>query len=229
MEQIIFSLRDIKRHDIILELKDLFNKLFEILLGQNIDKSIDIIKPPMIPDCPFPLKNLELETPCRSISQKAKHSKTAFLTFSCDTDQFVNNYLTQLRTPKNNTQLGIVVLKEQIKNLTECPDQFIFECFEQVDYVVAILTPHYIEHIMTNKICCKCNILENPDHKYVKYIYRLINSSYVQNDCRNTKFRCIIPDKYCQYVLQHPIMNHCLFQVWVTSQDINVLIDALLK
>ncbi|KAF2894474.1 hypothetical protein ILUMI_11674 [Ignelater luminosus] len=252
VENILFSLYEIKRHDILLEIKDLARKASDSILRKfNTDNTNKgIIKPVVVPSGPFIFKNfsksiqgstntkLVTESLQRSIphtcqtktDSKGRYTKTILLTYSNDADDFVKELLVRLRKPRGNAKLGILVLHEQQHKLSLCPEEFIYECFEQINYVFPIITKQYLEQITSNtNNTTNFSPLENPDHKYVKYIYRLINAHYLGNGCKNTKVRCIIPDGMVTNILKHPITKHSLFQIWIRLNKIDTLIDAILN
>lgn len=251
VENILFSLYEIKRHDILLEIKDLVGKACNSILRKfSTDMDKEVIKPAIVPSGPFIFKNfsksIQVSKDIRLVTEslqrsapytcqtktnsKKRYTKTILLTYSHDADGFVKELLVQLRKPRGDAKLGILALHEQQHKLSLCPEEFIYECFEQIDYVFPIITMQYLKQITSNTNDTSIfSPLENPDHKYVKYIYRLMNAHYLGNGCKNTKVRCIIPDEMVTKILKHPIMTHSLLQIWIRFSKIDTLIDAILN
>lgn len=213
------------------------------------------IYPNNIPDCPFIFKDIsimykrfeqiedansnflqkytqphliknQLQT-LVNCTKKTVYTKTVLLTYSEDANANVNDIITRLRETKDNMKLGVVLLNEQIGSLNIEPEQFIYECFLQVDYVMPIITKQYIQMIGSSS--SKLNYAAtNIDNRYVKYIYALMNTYYLRNNCKNYKIRSLIPNNSTSSVQDHHMMAHSLFQVWFKISDIDMIKERIL-
>lgn len=149
------------------------------------------------------------------------------LTFAKDAGKSAKEIAMALRKVRNENRIGVVILAEQEGKLNRNPQQFIYDCFLQVDYVIPVLTPDYIK--MVTSADFKDGTLQNVDNLYVNYIYTLMNTYYLRSGCMNLKVRSIIPDDFVHNVYKRSIMGHPLFQVWVKMSEIELLADRIIK
>lgn len=172
----------------------------------------------------FEFERLKTAAP---VAQRKNYAKTAMLTFTADANKIVEGLVPQLREPKHGKRLGVLVLGEQMKRLDLNPEQFIFECFSQVDYVIPVITPEYVRAINSSTSGIEEDML-HVDNKYVKYIYTLISSHYVMNGCRNFKVRGLVPDDSLFLVHTSRLMEHPLLQIWFKLSDAAAIVTKLL-
>lgn len=71
-------------------------------------------------------------------------------------------------------------------------------------YIIPIVTSGYLRALEDGE-SNSCN--GSIDSQYVKLIHDLMMKEYVRNNCRNKRFRCLIPDDHFQFVLSHKHMN----------------------
>ncbi|XP_074096253.1 uncharacterized protein LOC141525601 [Cotesia typhae] len=112
------------------------------------------------------------------------------LTFTKDGEDISRNICQIFR--KQNPKIGVLILQEQEKFVYSRVEEFIDDCFKQVNYIIPILTTGYINHInnLTNNHDEE-NLVSNLDHKYVKYLYSLMRFEYCKNNCHNDRIRCL--------------------------------------
>lgn len=100
--------------------------------------------------------------------------------------------------------------------------------FFQVDYVCPIITPGYYM-LITKKEKAKSLSYNHIDASYVPYIYRLMNSYFISNDCLNDKVRCIIPENSFSSLPFNFLFTNPIFGAWVKLNEIEELAKRLLK
>lgn len=158
---------------------------------------------------------------------RKNYTKTVMLSYTTDANQIVEGIIPKLRTVQNDKRLGVLVLDEQLRKLNVNPEQFIFDCFSQVDYVIPVITPEYVKAINSSLSNVNGDML-NADNKYVKYIYTMMSTHYVMNGCRNFKVRGLLPDESLFLVHKHRLMEHPLLQIWFKLSDLDEIIAKLL-
>lgn len=176
---------------------------------------------------PHPRFEFERLKAAAAVKPKKKYAKTVMLSYTADANQAVQKLLPKLRIPKDEKRLGILVLHEQLEKFNVNPEQFIFDCFSQVDYVIPVITPEYVKAINS----CTSDIdndMLHADNKYVKYIYTLMSTHYVRNGCRNFKVRGLVPDDFLLLVHTHRLMEHPLLQSWFKLSDVEEIVTKLL-
>lgn len=67
------------------------------------------------------------------------------------------------------------------------------------------------------------------DAAFVPYLYHLMNSHFVSNNCLNDKVRCIIPENLFSKIPKLFFMSNPIFGAWVYLSEIEELIEKLLK
>lgn len=247
------AIYSIDRHDIILQIHDVFLKTCKSVLNKTYPIINGYIYPKVAPHCPFIFKDIStlyktfgqkegkrshlkdfinqpgsVKEQFRIATYKTNYRKTILLTYSDDANVFVNNIIDTFRKTKDDKRLGVVVFNEQLGRFNIEPEQFIYECFLQVDYVIPIITENYIRTITcsTSEID---HMVQNIDNKFVKYIYALMNTAYLRNNCKNFKVRSVIPDNKIKTLQRHHIMGHSLFQIWFKLSDIEIVMDRILR
>ncbi|KAH0555565.1 hypothetical protein KQX54_020147 [Cotesia glomerata] len=110
------------------------------------------------------------------------------LTFTKDGEDISKNICRIFR--EQNPKIGVLILQEQEKFVYSRVEEFIDDCFKQVNYIIPILTTGYINHInnLTNTDDEE-SLFNNLDHKYVKYLYSLMCFEYCKNNCHNNRIR----------------------------------------
>lgn len=239
LDKILSALQKIERLDVISEIKDYIHDLVSnVSQDVTIDKS-KIIRPGLIPRAPLVLspiliKQCETETQeirdCTSQDnqQKYQHTKETYgsivmLTFAGDgfpTAQYIAKIF-RSKQPR----IGVLILQEQEKGVYSRAEEFIDDCFKQVDYIIPILTNGYIEKV-NNPARIYDEVDNSLDTKYLKYIYSLLRYEYVKNQCCNNRVRCIVPDKNVYTVVRANL--HPTLQAWFRESDIDGFINNIL-
>lgn len=110
------------------------------------------------------------------------------LTFARDGEKIAKKIAEILRG--KNPKIGVLILQEQEKHVYCRAEEFVDDCFKQVNYIVPILTNDYINYINNQRPKNSYESMENSlDEKYLKYIYSLLKYEYVQNKCCNQRVR----------------------------------------
>ncbi|XP_044580663.1 uncharacterized protein LOC123262487 [Cotesia glomerata] len=162
-----------------------------------------IQRPKILPRVPLVLKPLISENICSTnvpikklsssniTSQKKKVNERSYgsivmLTFTKDGEDISKNICRIFR--EQNPKIGVLILQEQEKFVYSRVEEFIDDCFKQVNYIIPILTTGYINHInnLTNTDDEE-SLFNNLDHKYVKYLYSLMCFEYCKNNCHNNR------------------------------------------
>lgn len=112
------------------------------------------------------------------------------LTFTKDGENISKHICKILR--EQNPKIGVVILQEQEKFVFSRSEEFVDDCFKQVNYIIPILTSGYIKHITNlnnDDNDDEYNLFNNLDYKYVKYLYSLMRFEYFKNNCKNNRIR----------------------------------------
>ncbi|XP_046385719.1 uncharacterized protein LOC124155716 [Ischnura elegans] len=151
------------------------------------------------------------------------------LTFASDGYEIAKEVAKTMREKREGLpRIGVLILQEQQAALAQDDQSFIAGAFQQVDYVIPIITREYIQRILNvenDYVSSTC-----VDDRYVRYIYVLMNTNYINNGCSNKKCTCIIPDEIVHSMLKHPkIVNEPLFKVWHKVSGTEELCKILLQ
>ncbi|XP_014477876.1 PREDICTED: uncharacterized protein LOC106746147 [Dinoponera quadriceps] len=238
MDKILSALQKIERFDVISEIKDYMHNLASAL-SQDAADELEIIQPTHIPRAPLVLSPIlteqckigaARESESRSIPQddqqkhtKQKYSCIVMLTFAGDGLAIVE-CITKIFRSKQ-PPIGVLILQEQKKGVYSRAEEFIDDCFKQVDYIIPILTKGYIE-MVNNPAKASEKIHNHLDTKYLKYIYSLLRYEYVANECCNNRVRCIVPDKDVYIVVRASL--HPTLQAWFRESDIDDFVNNIL-
>jgi len=93
------------------------------------------------------------------------------------------------------------------------PEGCLMKWLEEVDIVMPILTPVYLQELHDNSIPAGPPA---PTSAMInKYIYTLLRSDYVARGCQNTKVRPAIPSQYIDQLYRcKPVQVEPLFKMW---------------
>lgn len=237
MDKILSALQKIERFDIISEIKDYMHNLVSAVSQDTIDE-LGLIQPKHIPRAPLVLspvltgqcrveaaENESRQTPQddQQKHSKQKYSCIVMLTFAEDGLTIAECIAKIFRSKE--PPIGVLMLQEQEKGVYSRAEEFIYDCFKQVNYIIPILTRGYIETI-NNLAKASEKIHNNLDTKYLKYIYSLLRYEYVTNECCNNRVRCIVPDKDVYTVIRANL--HPILQAWFRESDINDFVKNIL-
>ncbi|KAG8237516.1 hypothetical protein J437_LFUL017566 [Ladona fulva] len=161
--------------------------------------------------------------------RKPNYGCKVMLTFTEDGFEAAKEVAKIMRRERDGLpRIGVVILQEQIDHLCRDPQEFISGAFNQVDYVIPIITEQYLDSITSMRQRNESNI-DCIDANYVRYIYSLMGSHFVGSGCVRNKYRCIIPDDLTTSVIRHPLMLGPIFQVWVKVSETENLSVILLN
>ncbi|XP_073997597.1 uncharacterized protein [Rhodnius prolixus] len=161
---------------------------------------------------------------------KNKCSKRVMLTFAHDGEKVATSVAAQLRKARGqHLPIGVLILDEHADVVEANPEQFITHYFPQMDYIVPIITPQYLDTIDKNS-SPEASLSSAIDTRYVQMIHTLMVKYYVGNSCRNDKFRSIIPDCHVNSILHDERMKRDLvLQAFVTESKLETLAMRILK
>ncbi|KYN35840.1 hypothetical protein ALC56_09631 [Trachymyrmex septentrionalis] len=237
IDKILSALQKMQRLDIINQIKAYVHDLVNAVSQHVTSHGPEIIQPGHIPKAPLVLspiltveyKNKMKESESMYIpqdSQQKQHKQTygciVMLTFAND-GLPTAECITKIFRSKQ-PRIGVLILQEQEKQVYSRAEEFIDDCFKQVDYVIPILTKGYIEKI--NNPIKTYEQLHNLDTKYLKYIYSLLRYEYVRNQCCNNRVRCIVPDKDVYTIVRENL--HPTLQAWFRESDIDGFVNNIL-
>ncbi|XP_036150761.1 uncharacterized protein LOC118648547 [Monomorium pharaonis] len=203
-----------------------------------VKKRSKIIRPGHIPKAPLvlsPISTVEYKTEMKESesmfipqdNQQKKHEQTygciVMLTFADDGLSTAESITNIFRSKQ--PRIGVLILQEQEKHVYSRAEEFIDDCFKQVDYVIPILTKEYIERI-NNPVKTYEQMHNNLNSKYLKYIYSLLRYEYVRNQCCNNRVRCIVPDKDVCTIVRASL--HPTLQAWFRESDIDGFVNNIL-
>ncbi|XP_050462178.1 uncharacterized protein LOC126857100 [Cataglyphis hispanica] len=239
MDKIFNALQKMQRFDVINQIKDYVYDLVDVL-SQCANEGSEIIQPGYVPKAPLVLSPILITRECKRIGTKEnalrstpkdiqqKHTKQRYgcivmLTFADDGLSTAECIAKIFRSKQ--PRIGVLILQEQEKGVYSRAEEFIDDCFKQVDYIIPILTRGYIERI-NNLTKTYEQIYNNLDEKYLKYIYSLLRYEYVKNQCCNNRVRCIVPDKDVYTVVRANL--HPTLQAWFRESDIDAFVNNIL-
>ncbi|XP_011253471.1 uncharacterized protein LOC105249590 [Camponotus floridanus] len=237
MDKIFSALQKMQRFDIINQIKDYVCDLINVLSQCATNEGFEIIQPGYLPKAPLVLSPIltrecksgmkQNELKCTPYDIQQKNTKQRYgcivmLTFA-DDGLPTAECITKIFRSKQ-PRIGVLILQEQEKGVYSRAEEFIDDCFKQVDYIIPILTRGYIERI--NNIAKIHEIYNNLDEKYLKYIYSLLRYEYVKNQCCNNRVRCIVPDKDVCTVVRANL--HPTLQAWFRESDIDAFVNNIL-
>lgn len=237
MDKIFSTLQKMQRLDIINQIKDYLYDLIDAVSQCAKSEGSEIIQPEYLPRAPLVLSPILTETKemkenkLKCLSQdtqqkdiKQKYGCIVMLTFANDGLPTAESIKKIFRSKQ--PRIGVLILQEQEKGVYSRAEEFVDDCFKQIDYIIPILTRGYIERInnlgKTNEEIHNNNL----DEKYLKYIYSLLRYEYLKNQCCNNRVRCIVPDKDVYTVIQANL--HPTLQAWFRESDIESFVNNIL-
>lgn len=238
MDKIVSALQKMQRFDVINQIKDYMQDLANIASQRAMNNGSEIIQPGHIPRAPlvlspvceggFESQTREIESKCTPQDNLQKNNKQKYgcivmLTFAEDGLSTAESITKIFRSKQ--PRIGVLILQEQEKGVYSRAEEFIDDCFKQVDYIIPILTRGYIEKI-NNPAEIYEEMHNSLDTKYLKYIYSLLRYEYVKNQCCNNRVRCIIPDKEVYLIVQACL--HPTLQAWFPESDIDAFVNNIL-
>ncbi|XP_012288790.1 uncharacterized protein LOC105704284 [Orussus abietinus] len=243
LDKVFHALQKIKRLDVINRIKNYVDYFIKALTSTEADKD-SFLKSKNIPRAPLVLRpiilmnensrkhedgnfNVSQDSEITEIRKKSSESaqtygSVAMLTFvedGADTAYHIAKVF-RSREPK----IGVVILQEQERYVYSRAEEFIDDCFMQVNYIVPILTKGYLETIDGHVNAQKQ--ISTLDAKYSKYVYSLLRHEYVKNHCCNFRTRCIVPDKQLCNIHATPL--HPTLQAWFKESDVESFADNIL-
>ncbi|XP_034936670.1 uncharacterized protein [Chelonus insularis] len=240
VDKVIIACQKIHRLDII---NRILNPLVQFINNLIIDDhNTGVIRPKIIPRVPLVLrptiginhsirssndsKHNKLHTDNKSkteLSEKKNYGSIVMLTFTKDGEEVAKNVAKVFR--ENDPKIGVVILQEQEKYVYSRAEEFVDDCFNQVNYIVPILTSGYINHL--NELVAYDESSENSlDTKYVKYIYSLLRYEYFKNNCCNNRVRCIVPNGKMPIILKSNL--HPSLQAWFKESEIDTFMKNII-
>ncbi|XP_014236126.1 uncharacterized protein LOC106658623 [Trichogramma pretiosum] len=156
-----------------------------------------------------------------NLKNKKKYNCIIMLTFAEDGKSVAEKVAEKLRN--NVPRIGVLMFQEQEKHVLSGAEEFIEDCFHQVNYIIPILTPIYLERLQGNAH----NMIDirNLDVKYLRYIFCLMRYEYLRDSCLNRRVRCLVPDLELRKVLSY--FMHPVLQAWFKVSDLDEFADKI--
>ncbi|XP_043524591.1 uncharacterized protein LOC122536347 [Frieseomelitta varia] len=236
IDKILHTLQRIHRLDIINQIKDNITDLIDEISQRTTTDESALLRPRSIPKAPLVLTPINFvhniqkhkAVSDRVIQDNLKKSKKSYgcivmLTFADDGSEIAQHVAKIFRSKE--PKIGVLILQEQENYVYDRAEEFIDDCFKQVNFIIPILTQGYMERISNIR---KVYIEDQNklDAKYIRYIYSLLRYEYVRNQCINSRVRCIVSDKEVFAVATANL--HPTLQAWFRESDIDAFIDNIL-
>lgn len=163
--------------------------------------------------------------------KNSKYEKIVMLTYAQDGREFVEEIATTFRTPrKGKLPIGVLTLSEQKSIAINNPEKFVLDMFPQVDYVIPILTPGYFKSLSQYNTKISSFSDSTIDEAHTSLVHDLMCKHYVKNNCLNDKFRCIIPDAYCELITNDSnFLSDPTLSVWLPLSELDTLITVMVQ
>ncbi|XP_031842860.1 uncharacterized protein LOC116431485 isoform X2 [Nomia melanderi] len=164
---IINTLQKMHRYDVINQIKDDISYLRDVIQQESSVAESSILKTKSIPRAPLILtpledvqeiqttKSLDSENTYQNNLQKnkQKYGCVVMLTFAEDGLVTAQDISKIFRS--NEPKIGVLILQEQEYHVYSKAEAFINDCFNQVDFIIPILTKGYLEKISISKKDCE--------------------------------------------------------------------------
>ncbi|XP_043265925.1 uncharacterized protein LOC122405327 isoform X1 [Colletes gigas] len=236
IDKILNALQKMHRFDVINEIKDNISDLMDAIPQNATTDESTILRSKSVPRAPLILTPIEVAQKTEKERDNCKHvvednlQKTkrmygcvVMLTFADDGLTTAQRIAKVFRSKE--PRIGVLILQEQENYVYSRAEEFVDDCFKQVNFIVPILTQGYLEKIHNPK-----NIYSEDqnklDTKYIKYIYSLLRYEYMRNQCVNCRVRCIVSDKEVYTVIRANL--HPTLQAWFRESDIDAFIENIL-
>ncbi|XP_014205479.1 uncharacterized protein LOC106637283 [Copidosoma floridanum] len=239
IDKIYLALQKLERLDVINRLASYFNEFVKDIT-KNQEMKNGMYQPNSIPKAPLVLSpivkkdtysnqetvritsNDSKNNIANSKVRNIKYGSIIMLTFAEDGKSTVEKIAKVFRSA--DPKIGVIILQEQEKHIFSGAEKFVEECFQQVNYIVPILTQGYLNKI--NNYTPYESDNNNMDAKYIRYIFSLLRYEYVKADCINNRVRCIIPDAQLKKVLSMEM--HPTLHAWFRESDVPLFTDRIL-
>ena len=235
MDKILSALQKMHRLDVINQIKDSIFDLINAVSQNTIVDESTILRSKTIPRAPLVLTPMDLtqevqmrNTDSGLVSQdslrktKQMYGCIVMLTFADDGLETAQHIAKIFRSKE--PRIGVLILQEQENYVYSRAEEFIDDCFKQVNFIIPILTKGYMEKLNNPKISIEDQ--NRLDTKYIKYIYSLLRYEYVRNQCVNCRVRCIVPDKEISTVIRANM--HPTLQAWFRESNIDEFVENIL-
>lgn len=243
IEKILTALVKLERFDIINRMKESVTDFIgKLITDETTDHNLEIMRPKVIPRAPLVLSPmLKITLSPNEIGNKSsstvhrtqdfkrtRNNKTTYgsivmLTFAKNGEQTALDITKQFRSME--PKIGVILLKEQEKYVYSRGVEFVDDCFKQVNYIIPILTKDYVQQISspTNLYNEENSTL---DTKYLKYVFSLLRYEYINQDCCNSRVRCILPESETQNINKFDL--HPTLQAWFKESDLKIFAERIL-
>ncbi|XP_076240623.1 uncharacterized protein LOC143183092 [Calliopsis andreniformis] len=236
IDKILNALQKMHRLDIINQIKDNISDLIDAISLNTTVNECAILRAKTIPRAPLVLTPIEViqevqkgKIDAKPISQdnlqktKKMYGCIVMLTFAEDGLETAKYIAKVFRSQQ--PRIGVLILQEQENYVYSRAEEFIDDCFRQVNFIIPILTEDYIKRI-NNPMDMYVEDQSKLDIKYLKYIYSLLRYEYVKNHCTNYRVRCIVPDKEIYTVMRANL--HPTLQAWFKESNIDEFVGNIL-
>lgn len=165
-----------------------------------------------------------------NIKQPSRKMRTVMLTFADDGKEVALRIAQRLRENRSESfPVGVLILDEQEKFVSANPELFIMRCFSQTDYVVPIITPDYLRMVNSGPSVLSQSALSSWDNRYVSFIHDLMMKYYIDNQCRNSKIRCIVPQSHGGKLVfnSNILRNDPTLRVWINEEEVDNFVSRI--
>ncbi|XP_077289010.1 uncharacterized protein LOC143913217 [Arctopsyche grandis] len=241
-EQIIQSLIKMERFDVIEGIFDPLKSLLDILNNTDSDQGYNsnsgndtMIKPNYFANnLPEVLRwskkdDVESKETDLPIAMMKINKPCILLTYFDDGIDIAERiYKTIQNQQVVNKQINVICLENEKLDVLTNPEQYIRYYFDEVNYVIPILTEGYLKTIRSPMAVCSSST-NNIDCSYARFIYTLMSSDYINGSgCINRKVRCILPLGINRKLLVE-LSKNPLLAVWIWENQIDKLISNLFR
>ncbi|XP_054009935.1 uncharacterized protein LOC128893142 [Hylaeus anthracinus] len=236
IDKILNALQKMHRFDVINQIKDNITDLIDAIPSNSSADESAILRSKSIPRAPLVLTPIEIVQKMQNVGDNSGYilqgnlqkTKQAYgcivmLTFADDGLTTAQRIAKIFRSKQ--PKIGVVILQEQEHYVYSRAEEFIDDCFRQVNFIVPILTQGYLERIH-NPHQTYSEDQNKLDAKYIKYIYSLLRYEYVRSQCINCRVRCIVSDKEVYAVAKSNL--HPTLQAWFRESDIDAFVENIL-
>ncbi|XP_076165548.1 uncharacterized protein LOC143145747 [Ptiloglossa arizonensis] len=236
IDKILNALQRMHRFDVINRIKDDISDLIDVIPQNTTANESGILRSKSIPRAPLILTPIEITQKAQKERNDSGHITqgslqktkqiyrcTVMLTFADDGLPTAQRIAKIFRSKE--PRIGVLILQEQENYVYSRAEEFIDDCFGQVNFIIPILTQEYLERIYNSKKIYSED-QNKLDNKYIKYIYSLLRYEYVRNQCINCRVRCIVPDKEVYTIARADL--HPTLQAWFRESNIDAFIENIL-
>ncbi|XP_063239397.1 uncharacterized protein LOC134540503 [Bacillus rossius redtenbacheri] len=124
-------------------------------------------------------------------------------------------------------RVGVVILQEHSVLVSSFGNQYVLGLFNDVDYVVPILTQGYVDSVLERGSRAPDADFSCLDQQYARYVFLQMQAEYAKH-CINDRVRPVIADGFVRQAQREFVMRDALFQAWWAESSAAELARCLL-